>query len=213
MSDGIGLVVFDTDHSFCYIYSFHQQRNADQDLLCLLHHQRMVGSQIRLTFYSVDNDDLGFASGRWHQFDLCGECRTTQTDDTGCGDLVYDFFGRKRTLFHERFAAVDRLFPFVTFHINIDSGTFVSACVESVIYLVYFTGYRRVDIRRYKTSGFGEKCTYFNRITLLYHSLGRSPDMLAQRYNNLLGYSQSGDFLPGRQFIFGWMYTSDSKCP
>ena len=93
VGDCVGLVVFNADNGFVYVYGFHQQCDAYQYLFAFFHHQGMVGGKIRFAFDGIDDDDLGLASGRRHQFHLCREGGSPQTYDTGCCNLVDDFFG------------------------------------------------------------------------------------------------------------------------
>jgi hypothetical protein len=57
----------------------------------MLHHQAIIGCDIRLTLYTVDDDALSLGSRRRTKLDEGRETGTTHTSDTCYLDAVYDF--------------------------------------------------------------------------------------------------------------------------
>ena len=86
------LVVLNTDDGAVYAQRFLQNLNTDDDLLTVLQHQLMVTGQVRLALHTVHNQHFCLLARRRQQFDMGRETSTTQTDDTGCSDLVDDLF-------------------------------------------------------------------------------------------------------------------------
>ena len=54
--DGIRLVVLNADETLVYIHGFHEKSDTHKNLVCMLEHQAMVGSEVRLTFHGIDDD-------------------------------------------------------------------------------------------------------------------------------------------------------------
>ena len=63
-SNCIGLVVLDTDVALLHIHSLHDELQTHEYLLGMLKHETVVGSQVRLALYGIDDDALGLASRR-----------------------------------------------------------------------------------------------------------------------------------------------------
>ena len=137
--DGVGLVVLDTDISLGHVDGTHEERYAHEDLFGLLEHELMVGSEVGLTLYGIDDDALGLGTGRRSQLHVCGEAGATHTYDTGILDLGYDLGRLEGALGHEFFAAVDALFPLVADDVDEDGGLAVAAGIDDGVYLGHLT--------------------------------------------------------------------------
>ena len=145
--DGIGLVVLNADICLVYLYSLHQDGNAYHDFLGMFQHQLMVGRQIRLALYGVDDDTLGLESGRRTQLHLRGEASATHTYNARVGNLLYYFLRSQITFLHQCVGAVNALFPFVSFYINEDGRFRIAAGIDNGINLGHLSADRRVDGR------------------------------------------------------------------
>ena len=162
----------------------------------------MVGSQIRFTFHRIDNHTFCLERRRRTKFHLCRETSTTQTYDTGIGNLLHDFFGRKLTFFDQCLATVNGFFPFVAFYINKDSRFCITARIDYCINLRHFSTDRRVNCCRNEAGRFGNLRAYLHHITFCYYWFGRCANVLPQQNNCLCRNFRCDDRLMCRQFIF-----------
>ena len=169
----------------------------------------MVGSQIRFTFHRIDNHTFCLERRRRTKFHLCRETSTTQTYDTGIGNLLHDFFGRKLTFFDQCLATVNGFFPFVAFYINKDSRFCITARIDYCINLRHFSTDRRVNCCRNEAGRFGNLRAYLHHITFCYYRFGRCANVLPQQNNCLCRNFRCDDRLMCRQFIFVWMNSTN----
>ena len=86
--NGLGLVGFYADIAFGHLGSNHQQLQAYENLIGLLHHQPIVGSNVGFTLHGIDDHALGFRRWRRREFDKGGETSTTHTYNTCILDQV-----------------------------------------------------------------------------------------------------------------------------
>ena len=182
--NSIRLVILNSDKCLIYLHGFHQNGDTYHDFFRVFQHQLMVGSQIRFTFYGIDNHTFSFKRRRRTKFHLCRETSTTQTYDTGIGNLLHNFFRRKIAFFHQCLAAVDCFFPFVAFHIDKDSRFRITAGIDYRINLRHFTTDRRMNCCRNKAGRFGNLRAYLHHITLCHYRFGRCANVLGQRINH-----------------------------
>ena len=132
-----------------------------------------------------------------------------QTYDTGIGNLLHDFFGRKLTFFDQCLATVNGFFPFVAFYINKDSRFCITARIDYCINLRHFSTDRRVNCCRNEAGRFGNLRAYLHHITFCYYRFGRCANVLPQQNNCLCRNFRCDDRLMCRQFIFVWMNSTN----
>ena len=138
----------------------------------------MVGSKIRLTLYSIDDNALGLAAGRRCELHMSGETGSTHTYYTGILNLGYDLFGFEVTLGHQFLAAVDALFPLISYHIDEDGRLAVAAGIDDRVNLGNLARYRGEDGSRHKTACIGNLGTHLHHVALGNTGYGGSADML-----------------------------------
>ena len=128
--DGFGLVGLDADISAAHLGCFHQQFQSHENLVGLLHHQTIVGGDIRLALHSIDNHTFGLGGWWWAQLDEGGEAGTAHTRDACLLDAIDNLVGREfwvKVELFQRGASVNALLPFVALDIN-DNGGLAIAC-------------------------------------------------------------------------------------
>ena len=91
--DGGGLVGLDADVALADLGGLHEQLEAHENLVGMLHHQAVVGGDIRLTLYGVDDDALGLGRRRRGELDKRGEAGTAHTCNACRLHAVDDFLG------------------------------------------------------------------------------------------------------------------------
>ena len=136
--DGSRFVILDTDVALLYLSRLHQEVQANENLIGMLHHQAIVGCDIRLTLYTVDDDTLCLGSRRRTKLDEGRETGTTHTSDTCYLDAVYDFLWSKLSMSLKRLEfirAVDTLLPLIAFYINNDARLAITGSINRCIYL------------------------------------------------------------------------------
>ena len=130
-----------------HFYSFHQYGDTYHYFFGMLQHQLMIGSQIRFTLHCINNHTFCLKCRRRTQLNLCRETSASQPYDTCIRNFLHNLLGCQITFFHQCLGTVNTFFPFISFNINKDSRTFIATGVKSIINLIYFTGYRRMNIR------------------------------------------------------------------
>ena len=90
--DGFGLVHFDTDNAFCTGVQFQHDLQTFYDSFGFFQHQTVVACEVRFTFSCVDEDVIDRCVFGRVQFYMCGEARTTQTNNAGIFDCCQNFF-------------------------------------------------------------------------------------------------------------------------
>ena len=136
--DGSRFVILDTDVALLYLSRLHQKVQANENLIGMLHHQAIVGCDIRLTLYTVDDDALSLGSWRRTKLDEGRKTGTTHTSDTCYLDAVYDFLWSKLSMSLKRLEfirAVDTLLPLIAFYINNDARLAITGSINRCIYL------------------------------------------------------------------------------
>ena len=187
---GVTILMKAVNVTLGHVNRLHEDSYPHQDFVCLFQHQLVIGSQVRFTFHRIDDDTLCLAARRRRKFHMGRETCTTHTYYTCILYLGYDFFRLQLTFFDQCSTAVNSFFPFITVHINKDSWFTITASIDNAIYLINFTGYRREDRCRYKTTCFSNLGTYLHYIALLHDSSSRSTDVLRQREYRLLRESK-----------------------
>ena len=138
----------------------------------------MVGSEVGLALYGIDDDALGLATGRRCELHVCGEAGATHTHDTGILDLGYNLGRLEGALGHQSLAAVDTLFPLVANDVDEDGGLAVSAGVDDRVNLGHLTRYRREDSCRHEATSLGNLGTHLHHVAFGHTGYGRGTDML-----------------------------------
>ena len=136
--DGSRFVILDTDVALLYLSRLHQEVQANENLIGMLHHQTIVGCDIRLTLYTVDDDALSLGSWRRTKLDEGRKTGTTHTSDTCYLDAVYDFLWSKLSMSLKRLEfirAVDTLLPLIAFYINDNARLAITGSINRCIYL------------------------------------------------------------------------------
>ena len=141
-------ISLNTNVALSHLSTHHQQFQAYENLVGLLHHQTIVGRDVWLALYGVDDDTLSL-SGWWRtKLDKGGETGTTHTHDASRLDTVDNLFGCEfGMIFHQLqlVRAVNSIFPFVTLHINNNYRLAVASSINSSINLEHGTTDTRVD--------------------------------------------------------------------
>ena len=140
--NGSRLVGLDADITLSDFGALHQELEAYEDLVGMLHHQAIVGCDIGLALYGVDDDTLGLSRGWRGEFDKRGETGATHTNDTCVLDTIDDFLrGKLRMILNELefIRAINLIFPFIAIHRNIDSGLAIACGIDSGIDLSHCT--------------------------------------------------------------------------
>ena len=146
--DGGRLIGLDADIALCHLRTLHQQFQTHENLVGMFHHQTVVGCDIGLALYGVDNHALSLGRRGRGQFDERGETGTAHTDDTSRLDACHNLLGRQfRMILHQfqRLGTVNALFPFVAFHVDDNHGLAIAGSVDSGINLGNRTTHGRVD--------------------------------------------------------------------
>ena len=140
--DGSGLIGLDANITLRHLGALHQELEAYENLVGMLHHQAIVGSDIGLTLYGVDDDTLGLSRRRRGELDKRGETGATHTNDTSVLDTIDNFLGGELRMSRHEFElirAIDLIFPFIAIHSNIDSGLAIACGIDSGIDLGHCT--------------------------------------------------------------------------
>ena len=156
----------------------------------MLQHEPVVGCQVGFTLHRIDYHALSLAAWRRRKLHMAGEGGTSQTYDTCVLDLLDDGFAVQLCMvgqLHQCVAAVDALFPLVTFYIHVDGSTACSAGIQNGVYLGHLAADTAVDGCTHKTSSLCQKRTHLHLIALLDNWLGRSTYMLEHAEDSLLG--------------------------
>ena len=136
--DGSRFVILDTDVALLYLSRLHQEVQANENLIGMLHHQTIVGCNVRLALYTIDDDTLSLGSWRRTKLDEGRKTGTTHTSDTSHLDSVYDFLWSKLSMSLKRLEfirAVDTLLPLIAFYINNDARLAITGSINRCIYL------------------------------------------------------------------------------
>ena len=83
------------------------------------------------------------------------------------------------------FGAVDRLFPFITFHLNYNAGFQVTGGIDGIVYFQDGSGHARIDGCRYEASCLSNEGAHFHMVALIDNRFCGSADMLRQRIHSL----------------------------
>ena len=143
--DSVWFVLLYADESLVDLGSLHEESHADEYLVGLLKHETVVGSEVRLTLHSVDDDPLGLELWWRHELDVRREACSAHTYDASLLDDVYDGFGGELRLVLEcdkRVSAVNGRFPLVAFNSDVDSRFLITARVNNSVYLEHCTADR-----------------------------------------------------------------------
>ena len=136
--DGSRLVVLNTDVALLYLSRLHQKVQANENLIGMLHHQAIIGCDIRLALYTVDDDALSLGTWRRTKLDEGWETGTTHTCDTSHLDTVDNLFWSQLSMhLHclELIRAVDALLPLVALYINDNARLAITGSINRCIYL------------------------------------------------------------------------------
>ena len=90
VEDSVLLIVFDPDDGTAYPEGTLEDLYADEDLFALAEHEGVVAGEVRLTLYSIDDQDLGLSPRGRGELDVGGEGRPSEPYDTGGGDALDD---------------------------------------------------------------------------------------------------------------------------
>ena len=126
-SDGLRLVLLDSDYGRTSAEHIFHYCSTDHNLLAAFDHYPVVGSQIRLTLRTVENQALGLLARRRAKFHVCRESRSTEPDDTVQLDLVENCLCVLRYFSDKGVRKVDSLCPLITFNLDFHMGD-VPAC-------------------------------------------------------------------------------------
>ena len=212
--DGSRLVVLDTDVALLYLCRLHQKVQANENLIGMLHHQAIVGSDIRLALYTVDDDTLCLGSRRRTKLDEGRETGTTHTSDTCHLDTVYNLFWSQLSMSLKRLEfirAVDTLLPLIAFYINNDARLAITSSINRCIYLEHGSRNGTVNRSTHKTTSLSDECTHLHLVALGNYRLGRSTDVLTKWENSLLRERSYLSSHLGSNLILFWVNSTNSK--
>ena len=188
--DGGGLVGLDADVAAVDLGGLHQQFQSYEYLVGLLHHQPVVGCDVGLALYGIDDDALSLGCRRRGQFDECGEAGTAHTGDACHLDALDNLFGCQfgMTVYGlQLLRTVDALLPFVALNVDDDGRLAVARSIDDGVNLDHRAADRRIDGGRHKAAGLGYERTHLDVVALLDNGLGGGSYMLAQGEDGLLG--------------------------
>ena len=180
----------------------------------MLHHQAIIGCDVRLALYTVDDDALCLGSWRRTKLDEGRETGTTHTSDTCYLDAVYDFLWSKLSMSLKRLEfirAVDALLPLIAFYINNNARLAITGSINRCIYLEHGSRNGTVNRSTHKTTSLSDECTHLHLVALGNYRLGRSTDVLTKWENSLLWErSHLSSHLSSNLILF-WVNSTNSK--
>ena len=187
--DGSGLVGLDANIAIGDFGTLHQQLKTYENLVGMLHHQTVVGSDIGFALYGIDNDTLGICCGRGSEFDKGGETGTAHTHDAGILDAGNNLLGSQLGMVFHQFqlvGTVDVLFPFVTLNIDNNDGLAITGGIDSGVDLEHRSADRREDRSGNESSSLGNQRTDLHLVALLDNRFRRGTNMLRKGKYGLL---------------------------
>ena len=143
--NGRHLVGLYADVALGHLGTLHQQFQTNQYLVGMLHHQTIVGGDIRFALYSIDNHALSLSRWWRTEFDKRGETSTTHSNNTSGLDALNDFLRCQFGMVLHQFQlvrAVNGLFPLITLYINDNHGLAIASGVDGGINLEHCTANR-----------------------------------------------------------------------
>ena len=175
---GVGLIVLNADDGLLHVEGLHHQTNAVNDAIGVLHHQPMIGRQVRLALRAVNDEHLdGLALG-WAQLHRGGEGRAAQTHNASVAHDLLQF--RRRQAFG--MIVEGQLHPLILVVVINDDGHGLTAIGQNAgLNIHHRTGHGCVDRRGHEATRFTDELTHTNVVALLHQRLGGSADMLRQR--------------------------------
>ena len=213
--DGLGLVFLDADVAALHFGGLHEQLQAHDDFVGMLHHQPIVGSDVGFALHGIDDDALSLGRGWRTQFHVRGESGAAHAGDAGLLHAFHDFLGRQFRMGVERFelvAAVNVLFPFVALHLNKNGRLAIAGGVDDGVDFHDRARHRRIDGCRHKASSFGQQRAHLHPVALADDGFGGSTDVLRQGEDSLRGQWRHlrGNF--GRQFVLFGVNATYFEC-
>ena len=206
---------FDTDIARGYLGCHHQQFQSYENLISLLHHQSVVGSDIRLALHRIDDHALRLGSGWWRELNKGRESCTAHTSYTSLLHTVDDLLGCQLRMIGQQFqlfGAVDAFFPFIPFHVDDDYRLAVACGIDGRVHLEHRSRYRRVDRSRDKAASLSNQGSHLYFIALGDNGFGRSTDVLRQREDSLLGQRGHLCYCFVGELILLWMNATYTEC-
>ncbi len=150
----------------------------------MLHHQPMVGGQVRLTLRAIEDHGVDRLVAGRREFNARGEARASHADDAGRADVFDQLLGVGETPLGEGRHRLPGLFRC---SFNHDGGAGATCGGERFFEGDHLACGWRVDRRGDKSAGLGDQLPPRDRIADLDNRLGGRAEMLRHRYGQARG--------------------------
>ena len=174
----LGFVVLDADICIRNTKGFSQDADTNADFLGMLQHHPVVGGEVWLTLYRIDDKVLGFFTLGYTVFDVCRERSTAKSNNTHLFQFVYYLLRLEVAFSFDVWCTVDGFHPLVAFNVDIDGRLCHTERIFADVNLAYRSRNRRVYIGTHKCLCFSDKLTHLNLVTLCHYRSGRCTKML-----------------------------------
>ena len=180
-----GFVALDADVGVGDTQSFPEDADADADFLGMLHHDTVVGGEVRLALGGIDDEVLGFLALGDAVFDVGREGGTTKTDDTHLFEFGNNLLRLKGAFAFDIGSTVDGFHPFVSLDSDINGGLGEAKSVLAGIDLQDGTADGGMDIGAHEGLGFADELADLDFVAFLHHGSGRSTEVLVHKHHHL----------------------------